>query len=99
MDSNTEIVHCFQPSFKYFTYDESIMLSNGWEVEGEEGEFYFYDIISFLQQGKKAKLKEWKETYIKYNPKEKCLVSHEMISFNYHPDFESFTSLDWIVIP
>ena len=98
IDSVTELLHCFQPTLKAFGYDESIMLSTGWEVEGEEGEFAFYDIISFLQQGKKAKLKEWTDTFIQYDSQAKTLVAHEMISFNYHPDFDAFTAIDWVTL-
>lgn len=91
-------VKSYQPELKVFQYTEDIMISDGWQVIGEEGEFKFYDIIPYLQKGLMAKLKDWKEAYIKYDPANKYLVLFNMAVFPYVPDFEAFTSEDWMVV-
>jgi hypothetical protein len=54
-------VKSYQPKLQPYAYNEDIMVSDGWVVEGLEGEHKFYDIISQLQDGKKCHPKEWKE--------------------------------------
>lgn len=90
----------FQPKVIPYTYSENIMISDGWVVEGLEGEHRFYDIISYLLQGKKAHLTDWPTTsYIQYDRTQKYLFYSSMDVFPYSPDFESFTATDWIVLP
>ena len=92
-------VKSYQPKLQPYVYDEDIMISNGWLVEGHEGEFNFYDIIDFLQQGVKAKRSDWKESYIYFDRTSKILVIHSMDVFPYSVDFESFVSQDWVMLP
>lgn len=91
-------VKTYQPKLSIFNYDEDIMVSDGWKVEGVEGEFKFYEIIDYLNKGKKAKLSDWKEAYIKYDANEKYLFHHVMDVFPYRPDFAAFMANDWIII-
>lgn len=88
----------FQPKSIVYTYNEDIMISDGWVVEGVEGEHKFYDIIDYIQQGKRAKLKDWKEAFIYYEQQAKYLVYSSMDVFPYSPDFESFIATDWMTI-
>ena len=91
-------VKSYQPVLKVFQYSEDIMVSDGWIVSGVEGELKFYDLIPYLQKGLSAHLKDWKEAYIKYDPANKYLVLFSMDVFPYIPDFEAFTSEDWITV-
>lgn len=91
-------VKSFHPEIKVFSYTENIMISDGWIVIGEPGEFKFYDIIPFLQKGMIAKLKEWIDSYIEYDHSNKCLILFAMEEFSYIPDFESFIAEDWIIV-
>lgn len=91
-------VWSYQPKLSVYSYNEDIMVSDGWLVEGEEGSFKFYDIIDFLSKGKKAMLADWTEAYIKYDANQKYLVYHSMDTFPYQPDFAAFMAQDWIVI-
>lgn len=89
-------VKSYQPKLQPYAYNEDIMVSDGWIVEGVEGEFKFYDIIQYLMQGAKAKLKDWKESYIYLDGSVKALVVHSMDVFPFVPDFASFVAQDWV---
>lgn len=91
-------VKSFQPKLVPYVYNEDIMVSDGWEVEGKEEEYSFCDIIPFLQQGLKAKLKEWKETYIYLDKQSKSLVVASMDVLPFLPDFDSFIAQDWMIV-
>lgn len=91
-------VKSYQPTMDMYRYNEDIMISDGWEVEGEDGSFKFYDIVSFLQKGKKCKLSDWKDMYIKYDSKGEYLLLHSMAIFPYFPDFNAFLADDWVVV-
>jgi hypothetical protein len=93
-----EDVKSFQPKLSAYHYNEDIMISEGWMVEGNEEEMSFCDIISFLQKGYKAKMKEWKECFIYFDHSINGLVVHSMEPFPYTPDFDSFIAEDWIEI-
>ena len=88
-------VKSYQPKLDHFRYDEDIMISDGWMVEGEECEKKFCDIIPFLTRGMKAKLKDWKDTYIFYD-RQSGLVLHAMSVFPFMPSFDDFSAEDWI---
>lgn len=81
-----------------YIYDDDIMVSDGWLVEGKEEEYKFCDIIPFLQSGLKAMLKDWKEMFIFVDRSTRSLVVHSMDQMPFIPDFESFTAIDWIEI-
>lgn len=89
-------IKCYQPKLQPYIYNENIMVSDGWMVEGVEGEFKFYDIIDQLQAGKKCHLKEWKETYIYLDRSIKTLVIHSMEVFPFAIDFAAFMAQDWV---
>lgn len=91
-------VKSYQPKLAAYTYNEEIMISDGWKVVGEEGEFKFYDIIPYLQKGLKAYMKDWKESYIYLDPTIKGLAIHSMEVFPFTLDFNSFVSEDWVVV-
>ena len=91
-------VKSYQPKLSVYNYNEDIMVSDGWEVEGEEGTFFFYDIIDFLNKGKKAKLSDWDNMYIHYDANAKYLTLYAMDVFPYQPDFAAFLATDWIII-
>lgn len=86
----------FQPKLAHFVYNEDIMVSDGWIVDGVEGEFKFCDIIDYLQQGARARLNQWNETFIYLDPTDKVLVINSMEIFPFTPQFSDFVAQDWI---
>lgn len=91
-------VKSYQPKLGPYIYNEDIMVSGGWQVEGIEGEHRFYDIITYLQQGFKARINDWKESYIYFDNTIKGLAIHSMDIFPFVPDFDSFVAQDWVEI-
>jgi hypothetical protein len=91
-------VKTYQPHLINFLYNEDIMVSDGWIVEGIDGEHKFYDIISFLQQNKKAWIKDWVEKYIYLDQQTKNLVVHSMDVYEFTPGFDAFVAQDWVVL-
>ena len=89
-------VKSYQPKLAHFIYNEDIMVSDGWLVDGVEGEFKFCDIIGYLQQGARARLNEWKEAFIYLDPIDKVLVINSMEIFPFTPQFSDFVAQDWI---
>lgn len=98
MDGND--VKTYQPRVAIYAYNEDIMISDGWVVDGEEGEFKFYDIIPFLQKSKKAWLKDWisQEMYIHYDQASAAIVLNSMETYAFIPAFDAFIALDWVVL-
>jgi hypothetical protein len=96
MDGND--VKSFQPKLAPYVYNEDIMVSDGWLIDGKEEEFKFCDIIPYLQQGSKAKLKEWKEMFIYLDQSIKGLVVNSMDIFPFTPQFDDFVAQDWVEI-
>ncbi len=94
MDGND--VKSFQPKLSPYIYNEDIMVSDGWVVIGQEGEFNFCDIIPYLYQGFKARLKDWKEAFIYLDQSQKSLIVHSMDIFQFTPSFKDFLSQDWV---
>lgn len=93
-----EDVRSYQPKLAAYAYNEDIMVSDGWLVDDKEDEYKFYDIIPLLIQGSKAKLKDWKESFIYLEPKDKILVIHSMDIFPFIPDFSAFVATDWVEV-
>ena len=91
-------VKSYQPKLSAYIYNEDIMVSDGWLVDDNPEEYRFCDIISYLQQGSKAKLKEWKETFIYLDHSTKALVCHSMDAFPFTPQFNDFLAQDWMVL-
>lgn len=91
-------VKSFQPHLTPYIYNEDIMVSDGWIVEGIEEELKFCNIITHLRNGLKAKLKDWNETFIYFDHQTKLIVCQSMNLFPFIPDFESFIAEDWIEI-
>lgn len=89
-------IKTFQPHISPYIYNEDIMISTGWNIEGEDGEYSFYDTIPYLQKGKKILLKSWNECYVYYEESSASLVLHSMDIFPFIPDFHSFVAQDWI---
>lgn len=96
MDGND--VKSFQPKLSHYVYNEDIMVSEGWMVECKDEEYKFCDIIPYLQQGSKAKLKEWKEMFIYLDQSMKGLVVNSMDIFPFTPQFDDFVAQDWVII-
>lgn len=94
MDGND--VKSYQPKLTPYVYNEDIMISDGWLVDSSQDEFTFCDIIPHLLNGARAKLKDWKETFIYLDNASKSLVCYSMEAFPFIPEFESFVAQDWI---
>ncbi len=91
-----DIVRFYEPGLQHFTYDESIMVSDGWIIEDMTGEHYFYDVVPFLQQGFKAKMKSWDNSCIYLEGQ--LLILRTIESFPYMPSFSDFIAEDWVVL-
>jgi hypothetical protein len=96
-------VKCFQPKLVNYLYNEDIMISDGWFVEGQQREsspmsMTFCEIIPFLEAGRKARLSSWKDSYIYLDKSNKQLILFRMEMFPFIPDFESFTAQDWLEV-
>ncbi len=91
-------VKSFQPKLMPYTYNEDIMVSDGWMVDGKEEAMSFCDIIPYLQRGAKAWMKDWVEMYIYLDFSTKSLVVNSMDTFPFAIDFNSFVAEDWVEI-
>jgi hypothetical protein len=91
-------VKSFQPRLSHYLYNEDIMVSDGWLVEGDEKEYNFCEMIPLLQNGSKAKMKDWKDQFIYLDPNEKVLVINSMDIFPFTPQFNDFAAQDWMEI-
>jgi hypothetical protein len=91
-----EGVTSFQPRYMDYSYDEDIMISTGWYIDGDEKEYNFCDIVPFLNEGAKARMTDWKDAFIFLDKTTGKLVLHMMEGFPFMPGFESFTAKDWI---
>jgi hypothetical protein len=98
VDKERKQIQSYQPKICPYIYDESIMISDGWVLDKAKGDFLFPDIIHHLIRGDNARLKEWQETFIYFEPSIKGLAIHSMEPFPFVPDFESFSATDWIEI-
>ena len=92
------IVKAYQNQFSYYAYDEDIMISDGWLIDNDVNEYNFCDIIPFLKNGSKAKMKRWENTFIYYDNTDKCLVKSSIQESTFIPVFSDFESQDWIVL-
>ena len=91
-----EGVTSYQPRFMDYTYDEDIMLSTGWHIDGDENEYNFCEIVPFLTNGAKARMTDWKDAFIYLDKTTGKLTLHMMEGFPFMPGFDSFTATDWI---
>lgn len=91
-------VKSFQPKLSSYLYNEDIMVSDGWIVDDGKEEMKFCDIIPYIRKGSKARMKDWKESFIYFDQSIKGLVIHSMDCFPFTPDFDSFLAEDWITI-
>lgn len=89
-------IKSYQPRITDFIYNEMIMVSTGWLVEGDEKLHDFCDIVPLLIQGKKAKLAEWDEEYIYLDKDTRTIVFYSMETFPFIPSFEAFVAEDWV---
>lgn len=92
-----------KPTIAFYPYVLDIMISDGWLIDYDDcfenkKEHKFCDIIPLLAKGHKAKLKEWNETYIFYDKKDKDLLVYETIESQYFPVFDDFIADDWGII-
>ncbi len=91
-------VKSYQRKLMSYIYTEDIMISDGWLVDEKEGEFKFSEIIEMLSEGHRAKLKDWKDSYIYLDFDTKSLVCRSMEAFPFVLQFTDFMAEDWIVI-
>ena len=89
-------VKSYQPKLSDYVYNEDIMVSDGWLVDGHEEPKRFCDIIPYLIEGLTAKMSDWKVSFIYLDKSTKSLVIHSMDAFPFIPDFASFVAEDWI---
>lgn len=88
-------VKSYTSKLAHFIYNEGIMVSEGWLVDGVEGEHKFCDIIDYLNRGFKVKWNEWKEMHIYLDVPDKVLVVNTMELLSFTPQFSDFMAQDW----
>lgn len=91
-------VASYQPVLEPYLYNEDIMVSDGWMVDGATESKKFSEIISDLELSAKAWMSDWKPEYYIYLDSGHGLVIHKMAKFDYHPSFNDFQANDWIEI-
>lgn len=89
-------VKSYQPKLDHYIYDEEIMVSTGWTVDGNEDEMNFCDVVPLIRQGAKAKLKDWKNSFIYFDHASKRLVLQTISVMPFLPEFHDFIAEDWI---
>lgn len=92
--------YAFQPALSSYHYNEEIMLSTGWVLEGSNEELSFCDIIPYLQKGSRVRLKEWEDEskFLYLDKQTRSLVVHRIDEFVYNPEFSAFLAEDWIEV-
>lgn len=91
-------VKSFQPKLAHYVFNEDIMISDEWVIDGHTKDYKFTEIIPLLQNGCKATRKDWQEAYIYLDRNTKSLVLESMEIFTFIPEFDSFAASDWIEI-
>lgn len=93
-----EDVITYQPRLLEYQYDEDIMISDGWLVDDQRNpnQMTFCEVIPYLEDGYRAWISDWKDSFIYLDKTTGKLVLHMMESFPFIPAFESFTASDWI---
>lgn len=91
-------VKSYQPMLRHYAYNEDIMVSTGWLIDEDPKEYSFSEIIPMLQSGSKAKLSDWKDSYIYLDKDERVLVISSMDIYPFTPQFSDFLAEDWIEI-
>ncbi len=92
-------VVCHQSSCTWYTFDQDIMTSDGWEVLGKpEEQFSFSEIIPYLMNSYEAKMSDWKDCCIYFDSHEKMLILKSMQELPYTPLLQDFVADDWMVI-
>lgn len=87
-----------EPRVQFYQYNENTLLADGWIVEDSIEEQKFYDIISDLKSGKKARMKDWKESYIYFDHTIKNIALHTIERSHPVIDFSLLIAEDWIEI-
>lgn len=88
----------FQPMWVAFLYENEILLSDGWLLEGRDEEFTFCDLIPYLQRGEKAQCKDWGAMFIYYDNTSKILCNQTIEETKFTLEFDSFVATDWMAI-
>lgn len=101
IEVGSDMPKCFRPKLQAYQYDESIMLSYGWRVDGEDKTYYFPEIITPLIQGKKIHNDNWlksEDYYLYLDKPQNQLVIRSVESFHHTPNFMDFIANDWRII-
>ncbi len=88
----------YQPILEPYSYNEDIMVSDGWMTEEAKESKKFSEIIPELQKGMRAWMSDWKSEFYIYLESGTRLVIHKMGKFDYYPSFEDFRAEDWIEV-
>ncbi len=91
-------VRAYRPAIRLYAYDSTIFMCDGWFILGDDKEYFFHQIVDKLYSGAKARLKEWGDWYIYYDPEQKDLVYHSMQEFCFSPEFKDLLAYDWVVV-
>lgn len=95
-----DMILAFQPIKTYYEYDLSIMISEDWQIIGQDETYPFVDMIALLQSGHKARLKDWeKDMFIYIEPGSNIITLETVLPFPFMPDMTSFMADDWIELP
>jgi hypothetical protein len=95
-DANTiNVIRGFRREAVPFDLTMSIFNSEGWQVLDVEGEFKFYEIISRLKQGYKARLVAWLDGIWIEKDTHKSLMQKRWAEYNFTPSFQCIQDTDW----
>jgi len=93
---NGDHVDAFEYILMHYPYSCETMVSEGWTVDGIDGEFTFPEIIPYLMNGRMAKRADWVDSRIFMDEFRKSIVYRRREIALFTPHFESFIANDWI---
>ena len=100
-DDESKQVRCYILATSLFSWDASILLSEGWVVKDVDGNEYndvcFDDVVKQLMKGGRAKLNDWDDKYIEMDIGIGQVVYKHYVNHQFTPDITSFIADDWEV--
>lgn len=94
MDELGEI-KAFQELCREYTYDNTILMSEGWKVLEDDIEVTFIESISYLRQGKTTRFKEWKTQFLRVDQQTNMLLVWDNEESKFSPSYKCLIANDW----
>lgn len=90
-------INCFYVASTLFRYDNDILLSDDWKIEGQKGLHTFDKAVDALEQMKKISLSSWDEKYVEKDPNSREIIVKYVDICNFTPCFKDFIAEDWMI--